>query len=66
MLSRLKTPRYAHSPTASMTSRIGSRIAAACGIGTASATSGVVRMPAPLPKPPFWIPTKRMAGMATA
>jgi hypothetical protein len=49
----------------SITHRIGSRIAAACGMGTASAMSGVAKSPAPLPKPPFEIPMRRMAGTAT-
>ena len=43
---------------------LGSRIAAACGIGTVSAISGVAKMPAPLPKPPFEIPMSKIAGIA--
>ena len=38
-----------------MTMRIGSRIAAACGIGTASAMSGVGKRPAPLPNPVLYL-----------
>lgn len=66
MFWRLNTPRYAHSPAASITTRIGSRIAAAWGIGTASAMSGVAKSPAPLPKPPLEMPISRIAGIATA
>ena len=51
-------------PVASITSSSGNMIAAACGTGTASASSGVASDPKPLRKPLFESPITSTAGMA--
>ena len=50
----------------SITSNSGSMIAAACGTGTASASSGVASEPKPIRKPLLANPISSTAGTATA
>ena len=64
--SRSNTPRQVHSDTRSISTRIGSRIAAACTGEMASAISGTPTKPTAPPKPPLDRPTRMTAGMAAA
>ncbi len=53
-------------PIRSITSRMGIRMAAACGTVTASAIIGTASEPKPDPNPLLLMPSSSTAGMATA
>ena len=63
---RSRKPRHDQSETMSIRTRIGSRIAAACTGGMASAISGTPTSAMAPPSPPLASPTRATAGIATA